>query len=391
MKARQMKVFTLAALACSSMVSCTSQIDIPRVDVSDDYIVFEAEATLSPLGSWALRTPEDPKYDIIVGDLPPINGSYIEYTAGKNDGLGIDAGVDSLQYTFTPKVSGTYRLTGRMAQQMQQPEPTKWDQCNDIYVKLAGDYTSGSTAPMEVLQQWTKFFGRGHQDEKCGKWGAFVQLDVNHEKFEAIYNLTAGKAYTLTISARSKGVAIDYFLLTRQAVDIEQQHDLASCNSERLRPRAIDAPAVDEQIYVATAFSKYTEMGDGYVDAQVDWNNDQVLSVADRLQWAAAETSFVGEDGAYDIELSTLLEADGESTFKLFIGDKLVGEVTNPRIYGSDLREYTVKSYKLTSEKIEVKKGDVLRVEFCSATNGLVPEGDTTATSRGRWLNVVLY
>ncbi|WP_298313472.1 carbohydrate-binding protein [uncultured Aquimarina sp.] len=96
-------------------------------------------------------------------------------------------------------------------------------------------------------------------------------------------------------------------------------------------------------------------------------------------KYAAAESTFNGEDGTYDIKLTTLTEIDGESTYKVSIGGAAIGEFTNP----TTTTDYTQSGTTFTG--IQVKKGDRIRVEFNSHTNGTIPEGNSTAYSRGRW------
>ncbi len=201
----------------------------------EDFIAIEANASLTPLGeNWVLRKVGDEKYNQIDGSLPPINGTYIEYTAGVCDGLHVKGGVDVLTYKFTPKSSGEYRLSGRMAQQLNQPEGIeKWDRCNDIFIKLEGDFTSETGTPQKVLEEWNKFYGRG-----LSSWGSFINIDVNHAKYKPIYNLKAGVEYTFSVSSRSKGICIDYFLFSKEPIFTSEKSDFATHNDERLRPSA---------------------------------------------------------------------------------------------------------------------------------------------------------
>ncbi len=360
------------------------------VTVGFDYIAIEADATNSDLGKWVVRKKGDDKYDQIKGNLDAINGTYIEYTGSTNDGLGASPGTDPLVYRFTPAVSGSYTLTGRMAQQLNQPGGTAaWDQCNDIYIKMEGDYTPGvgSSASITQLSNWNKFYGRG---QNYTSWGSFVQMDINHVKYKVVYKLEAGKEYTFSISARSRGVCIDYFLLTKAPITFGEQIDVAYVNDERLRPGGDTTMPKGDKVYTYTAakFEKFTGFGGEFVDAVVDYADARVLSIDQRLEWGAAETPFTGKDGRVKLVLNTKLEADGESTFKVYLNSELVKEVTNKRIHGTDIAEYTLETYDLTPDSIDIKNGDIIRVEFNSATNGLVPEGNTTATSRGRWVSL---
>ncbi|MEM6474151.1 MAG: hypothetical protein AAF802_31730 [Planctomycetota bacterium] len=75
----------------------------------------------------------------------------------------------------------------------------------------------------------------------------------------------------------------------------------------------------------------------------------------------------------------TLAETDGESTYRVSINDKQIAEVKNPP---------TDKDYrpiKHRFESIALKTGDVMRVEFNTASNGKIPEGEGFAFARGRW------
>ncbi|MGY3792869.1 carbohydrate-binding protein [Aquimarina sp. 433] len=96
-------------------------------------------------------------------------------------------------------------------------------------------------------------------------------------------------------------------------------------------------------------------------------------------KFAAAEATFNGESGTYDINLATLTEIDGESTYRVSVNGTRIGEFVNP----TTSTDYTASGTTFTG--IQVTKGDKIRVEFNSHTNGTIPEGNSTAYSRGRW------
>ncbi len=50
--------------------------------------------------------------------------------------------------------------------------------------------------------------------------------------------------------------------------------------------------------------------------------------------------------------------------------------------------EYSTQSHIINEEPVQLNTGDVIQVEFNNTTNGFIPEGDVTATSRGRWLSL---
>ncbi len=143
-------------------------------------------------------------------------------------------------------------------------------------------------------------------------------------------------------------------------------------------------------IYYAVEFEQFDNwQGTDFVDATID-NYRKALQIAQRLEWGAAETTYTGESGKVNITLNTMLESDGESEYIVYIDGQKIGEVTNPRTFGTETKDYTISPNLLTEKRIKIKKGATIRVEFSSATNGLVPEGDLTATSRGRWSSVVI-
>jgi hypothetical protein len=119
----------------------------------------------------------------------------------------------------------------------------------------------------------------------------------------------------------------------------------------------------------------------GFVSAYKDDGHDALAIDPGKYKdkFAAAETKFTGKSGAYDVTLTTMTETDGESTYKVLIGSKLVGQFTNPK---------TFVDYKPTSKtwkNIKVAKGGTIRVEFNTATNSNKTSG-RIPYARGRWI-----
>ena len=103
-----------------------------------------------------------------------------------------------------------------------------------------------------------------------------------------------------------------------------------------------------------------------------------------RDKYAAAELKYDGPAGKYDLVLTTLTETDGESSYRLLVGGSTIGKVQNPE---------TAHDYQQVRHRFDgvaLKSGDVIRVEFNSASNGKIPEGDAFAFSRGRWQSVAI-
>ncbi len=125
---------------------------------------------------------------------------------------------------------------------------------------------------------------------------------------------------------------------------------------------------------------------EGFVPAYVD-NAREALAIDAaeyKDQYAAANTTFEGPTGTYNVQLNTLVESDGESTYKLYVGGELVGTFINP----SSDQDYLPASETFTN--ISVKNGDLIQVEFNTATNKKFQNGGEYGYSRGRWQSLVL-
>ncbi|PKA97749.1 hypothetical protein B0O79_1418 [Flavobacteriaceae bacterium MAR_2009_75] len=101
-------------------------------------------------------------------------------------------------------------------------------------------------------------------------------------------------------------------------------------------------------------------------------------------QFALANYTFAGSDGEYLASIQTLSEDDGESQYRLYINDSLIKEVQNDPME----QNYVKQSHDF--KKIALTNGDTIGVAFSSHTNGKIPEGVTTAYSRGRWTALIL-
>ncbi len=125
--------------------------------------------------------------------------------------------------------------------------------------------------------------------------------------------------------------------------------------------------------------------GGGFVPAYKDGGHDALAINPGKYpdKFAAAETKFTGDSGAYDITLTTMTETDGESTYKVMVGDELVGKFTNPKT--SVDYQPTTKTWK----NVSVSKGDRVRVEFNTATNSNKSSG-RIPYARGRWIALTL-
>lgn len=89
--------------------------------------------------------------------------------------------------------------------------------------------------------------------------------------------------------------------------------------------------------------------------------------------------------GKYRVQLTSITEEDGESSYRIYKNKQLIQTVTNPE---------TQLSFETVTHKLgtfEFNAGDVITVEANAVTNGKIPEGDITAYARGRWLSLTLF
>lgn len=225
-----------------------------NIKYGSDYIVFEAEDTDTPLGSkWNVIKEGDSDYlgasfiDIKASSPAPMNNTYFQYT-GPWQGAGSE-----LEYKFICPKTGIYQLAMRMHSPLKEytgtgtkfrlrtlPDGTqvKWelaDARNDFYIKMEGNFTSGSAKHTESdLRTFHKMFGRG-----ANKWGTCINLEHNGNN-GAFYNLTEGEEYTFYLKGRSGTTIVDYITFYNTpylAHNINNQGpDLAIQLPEEIRP-----------------------------------------------------------------------------------------------------------------------------------------------------------
>lgn len=195
-----------------------------------NYVVFEAEATASPLDQWKLITKGDADY-LDKESLGPINETHIEFT-GNNQGSG--PATSPLEYVFTAPSTGEYKLLMRLYQRLGDAEE---DKSNDVYIRMAGNFTSATDQyTTEDLEVDLKFFGRG-----VDQWGGVYSGDggEGENKSAILYNLIKGEEYTFTMSGRSQKANIDYILLydTKDiSITTGANKDIAELNGAQYRP-----------------------------------------------------------------------------------------------------------------------------------------------------------
>ena len=124
---------------------------------------------------------------------------------------------------------------------------------------------------------------------------------------------------------------------------------------------------------------------DGLVPAYKDDGHDALAIDPGKYKdkFAAAQAKFTGDAGVYNMTLTTMAETDGESTYRLLVGGKRVGQFTNPKT------SVDYQPIPKTWKKVSVSKGASLRVEFNTATNSKQTSG-RIPYARGRWTALTL-
>lgn len=322
-------------------------------------IVIEAENTKSNLGEWKLRTPNDSNFVKRAG-----NNKHIEFTAGTING---GPATSPLEYTFSVPTTGTYRL---MIVCNKRLEGASGDKCNDGWVKMAGNFESGNEIPVADLKKNEKFFGGA-----ANGWGWGDLLDwQGHIKRPALYNLKSGESYTFIMSGRSIRWNVDKIVLF-----------------DTLKFKMEDAKKIILPSKSMIAENKWNLSVKDFVPAYYDQGNKAfaINTIAQPTnKWAAANQIYKGNPGTYTLNFRSLLEMDGECSYKVIIDGKQVLSFTNPRIHGTQTKEYTPHLVKV--ENIKLKKGSVIEVQFLSNSNKLVPEKDAFGFARARWQDIEL-
>jgi len=118
----------------------------------------------------------------------------------------------------------------------QRLEGEEDDKCNDVYIRMEGDFTSGNDKhTTKDLKGDLKFFGRGFD-----KWGCSYNGDggSNHAKAPVLYKMKEGETYTFIMSGRSTRTKIDYILFFENSLGLKVQahKDLAEHNNVKFLP-----------------------------------------------------------------------------------------------------------------------------------------------------------
>ncbi len=219
------------------------------------------------------------------------------------------------------------------------------------------------------------------------KHGGNVELDVTNGRFnygwfnprtgdglDALLRPGAAKTGKLKLKAPDNN---DWLLVIRGSGKLKLASDQAP-------PPIVPTPQ-GAMILKAVRHFRVVE-ADGFVPAYKDNGHDALAINPDdyKDKFAAAEAAFTGKDGRYDITITTIMETDGESTYRLKVAGRQVGTFTNPK---------TSEDYKPTNhtwKNVPLANGAKIRVEFNSATNSTATMGNRKSYSRGRWTQLII-
>ncbi len=159
------------------------------------YVLMEMENTETDHSQcWTVETQKNPE-----------GGKALRQAKCNNPGTG--SAKNPLKYSFKINTGGVYTLYMKMWKDFARTK-SESDKSNDVYVRVAGDFTTGGSASTGILKGDNKYFG-GSPNSYAWNNG---MLDVSHKKMEAKYTFKSGETYDLFISARAQDVVIDRIL-----------------------------------------------------------------------------------------------------------------------------------------------------------------------------------
>ena len=101
-----------------------------------------------------------------------------------------------------------------------------------------------------------------------------------------------------------------------------------------------------------------------------------------RNKFATATAKFKGVTGIYNFTFVTTAENDGESSYVIKINGTALDTITNPRV------SENFKNVRHQIDHVYLHENDIIEVTSKATTNSLIPEGNETAWSRGRWNSI---
>jgi hypothetical protein len=175
----------------------------PEIKVTaNDYIFMEAENTKSDLQNWKRIQFGDKNYVSNASGF-----SYIEFNGNKPS---FGAPNSPLIYTFTAPKDGFFRLLMMSSKRL---EGDRGDWCNDVFVKMTGNFNSGTSLTKNELENYIKYFQEGSTKTPELEWHWAQRAEKGKHVFHNLcYQFKKGETYTLTLAGRSKRFSVDYLV-----------------------------------------------------------------------------------------------------------------------------------------------------------------------------------
>jgi type 1 glutamine amidotransferase len=224
-------------------------------------------------------------------------------------------------------------------------------------------------------------------------WSSAQRVPENHCGTAGTISITVPEAgsHNIHFSMREDGFEFDKFImaldqsyqpesegLAATYVPSESYAELNERSRNTFNPIFLKATRDFENISV-----------EGFVPYYVDEaRNALAINAAEekyRGEFAAAQHRFAGEEGIYALTLYTMQETDGESEYAVSINGKEVLKTNN----SATQIDYSIHEGHAEAD-VQLKPGDLIQITSNAPTNGLIPEGDTTAYARGRWTELML-
>ena len=302
----------------------------------DGLVVVEVEG-VPPGTNWYARTGDFSVYG--PNTVAGYTGSACYQFEGNTEAGGSVNGI--MTYNIHIQNAGTYRLHMRTME--ANPESMAGDQGNDCYIKMVGQ--EGCEG------QFTKYVWLGAAYE----WGWSPRLECSHHSFsDPVYTLSAG-THQFQIAGRSKNFVLDRFSLVRDGSTINGTDiDLVQSPTD---PTVTPLPIV-QYIMKATDFP---HAGTGFVK-QIIWLS---LDPADADRTATVADVFPYASGPYNVRLYCVAENVGRSSYRVWVGDDLLGTYTVPLTdQGTELGI----DFRGAWDNVQVSTGDEIRVEASAGT-----------------------
>ena len=223
-------------------------------------------------------------------------------------------------------------------------------------------------------------------------WSSAQRVKTNHcGTPNTIYvEIPYKGVHTIMVSMREDGFELDKLLLTKDKNYIPVGKDKSETLS---KPKPLQEKTqlfkINDYTRILYAVDDFKIKSTGKVP-YYQHKAENALAInavktAYRNKFARAEYIVQAKDaGTHTLNLVTLAEIDGESSYIISVNNKQIGQFTNPET-SNDYQEVYFKI-----QGVKLIEGDTISVSSKAVTNGKIPENGGTAFARGRWRALVL-